>query len=701
MSLETLPPRPDSDRTVRIRRRVLLGFWLLCVAVLMVRAVDLQVVQGSDWREAAERQHRTTGEVPAARGAILDRTGVPLALSHETFQVSIAPHEVADTARTVALLAEALEIQPGELQRRIESDRRWVPLPGRYAPHVRDAVSGARGVYVARELRRFHPHNELVRGVLGAVIDDAGTGGIEQAFDEQLSGVPGLEVLARDSEGRPIPGETWLVQPPRAGGQVVLTLDADLQEIAHEALREAIGTTGSRGGDLIVTDPRTGEILAMVSVQDGTAAHLGGINTPYEPGSTLKPFTVAALLELGRASLADSVDTGHGQWRVAGRTISDVSVLGKVDLAHALRASSNVAMAKMVDRLTPAEQYEGLRDFGFGVPTGVELPGEVGGLLRRPQQWSAQSSASLAMGYEVSVTPLQMAMAYGALANGGVLMEPRLVKEVRDHAGRAVERFEPRSVRRVVSEGVAAELSQTLVGAVEDGTGGRARLATFSVAGKSGTTRAYDASGGYAAGGYYASFIGFFPAEAPQLVVFVKLDRPQGQYYGGATAAPVTRATMEAILASHRSPLDRGALAAVARAQAGPIPVTPVRGMSGTVDAGTGATRFASLGGAPGTVSEGTGAAPRGAGGGEPLEANGATSGEAEDGMLRLPDMRGANLRAAVRRLHGLGLVVEWNGPGPVRSTQPEPGASVAPGDTIRILGAPPGRASQRAGIDR
>lgn len=685
MSSPSFPQRPDSERTVRLRRRVLLGFWMVCVAVLMVRAVDLQVVQGADWREVAERQHRTTGEVPAARGAVLDRTGVPLALSHEAFQVSVAPHEVVDTVGTVDLLTETLELPSGELQRVFGSDRRWVPLPGRYAPHVRDVVSGTRGVYVARELRRFHPHRDLVRGVLGAVIDDAGAGGIEQAFDERLRGVPGVEVLARDSGGRPIPGETWLVQPPRAGGQVVLTLDADLQEIAHEAIQAAIETTGSRGGDLVVTDPRTGEVLAMVSVKEGTAAHLGAINTPYEPGSTLKPFTVAALLELGRASLSDSVDTGHGQWRVAGRTITDVSVLGKVDLAHALRSSSNVAMAKMAERLTPAEQYENLRDFGLGVATGIELPGEVGGLLRRPQQWSAQSPASLAMGYEVSVTPLQMAMAYGALANGGVLMEPRLVREVRDHAGRVVERFDPRSVRRVISEGVASQVSRTLVGAVEEGTGGRARLATFAVAGKSGTSRAYDADGGYATGEYYASFVGFFPAEAPQLVVFVKLDRPQGQYYGGATAAPVTRATMEAILASHRSPLDRGALAAVARAQADPETVTPVSKRSAPAREGANSARFASLGGAAG---------------GQSVTTTGET-GTSADGRLSLPDVRGTSLRAAVRRLHGIGLVVKWNGPGPVRSTRPQPGASVAPGDTIRLVGAPPGRSPQRAGIDR
>jgi cell division protein FtsI (penicillin-binding protein 3) len=681
-------PGAHHGRTVVLRRRFLLGFWLLCGIGLLGRSVELQLLEASQWRAEADRQHRTTGEIPAARGAILDRGGVPLALSHEAFRVSVAPHEVRDTARTAGLLEEALELSPAEAARVFQTGRRWVPLPGRFPPAARDALTGARGVYVERELRRFHPHDGLMRSVLGAVIDDAGAGGVEQHFDAHLRGTPGLEILARDSEGRPIPGETWVVEAPRSGGQVVLTLDADLQEIAGEALREAMETTGARGGDLLVTDPRSGEVLAMVSVRDGADAHLGGINTPYEPGSTLKPFTVATLLDRRKATLADSVDTGHGQWRVAGRTITDVSVLGKVDLAHALRASSNVAIAKMAERLSPAEQYEGLRDFGFGVPTGIALPGEVGGILRRPPQWSRQSPASLAIGYEISVTPLQMAMAYGALANGGLLMEPRLVRELRDPAGRILERHEPRAVRRVVSARAAAEVSRALVEAVEDGTGSRAQLATFAVAGKSGTSRAYGVDGGYEQGEYYASFVGFFPAEDPQLVVFVKLERPRGEYYGGATAAPVTRATMEAVLAAHRSPLDRRALAAIARSHAAvPGPASPVA----AARAGGWDGRESRIEGAPvpsfASLERGRTLPPpeipgaRGVGGGRIL-----------------PDVRGLDPRSAVRRLHGMGLVVTWEAPGPIGSTAPEAGSEVMAGDTIRLLAAPDGRSPPRGG---
>jgi cell division protein FtsI (penicillin-binding protein 3) len=681
----------EGSMAVVLRRRFLLGFWVLCGAGLLWKCVELQVLQGAEWRAEAERQHRTTGVVPAPRGSVLDRSGVPLAISHEVFRVSVAPHEVVDTAGTVEALMDFLDLRRVEAQRPFSSGSRWVPLRGRHPPSAREALSGMRGVYVERELQRFYPHGELMKGVVGTVIDEAGAGGIEQAFDGHLRGEAGSEVLARDPQGRPIPGQAWLVQAPRGGGQVVLTLDADLQEIAREALREALEETGARGGDVIVSDPRTGEILAMVSIKDGQVSHLGGINTPYEPGSTLKPFTVATLLSSGKAAMTDSVDTGPGFWRVAGRTITDVHSPGRADLTHVLRVSSNVGIAKLAQRLTPAEQYEGLRDFGFGVPSGIQLPGEVGGRLTRPDRWSSQSPASLAIGYEIGTTPLQMAMAYGSLANGGTLMEPRIVREIRDPAGRALERFEPRAVRRVVSPEVASEVNRALVGAVEDGTGTRARLATFAVAGKSGTSRVHG-PGGYEPGAYYASFVGFFPAEDPQLVVFVKLDRPQGPYYGGATAAPVTRATMEAILAAHAPPVDRRALAAMARRQAASvqgsgvtaIPVrrdgsAPTPGSQARIE-GAPVPAFASRNG-PGPTSS----SPLIDRGGEPVE-----------GGVLLPDLRGLAPRTAVRRLHGLGLVASWESAGAVRSTDPSPGSVVLAGDTVRIFGGdarpvPPG----------
>jgi cell division protein FtsI (penicillin-binding protein 3) len=536
------------------------------------------------------------------------------------------------------------------------------------------------GISLERELERFYPQGELARGLLGTVLDGAGQGGIEQRYEETLRGRPGREVAARDHAGKEIPGEVVRVEEPQPGGEVRLTIDLDLQEIAHQALQDALATTGARGGDLIVTDPRTGEILALVSMVGGKSNALSGINAPYEPGSTLKPFTVAGLLAHDLAALDDSVATEGGSWTVEGRTITDVHAYPNLTLGEALAVSSNVGIARAAQAFTPGLQYETLRDFGFGVPTGVELPGEVGGTLRRPDRWSRQSAVSLAIGYEIGVTPLQMALAYGALANGGVLMEPRLVAEVRDGDGRVLERREPRAVRRVIKRDVARALATVLEDVVEDGTATAARLDNFRVAGKTGTTRAH-VNGRYSAGRYYSSFVGFFPADAPQLVVFVMLDSPKGTYYGGATAAPVTRAMMEGALAARQTPLDRAALLrslrpapAEARALAAPSHAArvsvPPRGSEAASD-GNAALKFAELADRP---------APRSAG-----AAMHPAPGVLPPGGVTMPDLTGLAPRTAVRRLHALGFRVRWLGVGIVTSTLPAAGARLAPGDTVVV----------------
>jgi cell division protein FtsI (penicillin-binding protein 3) len=638
-----------------------LATWLLAALAICARAGQIQVLEASHWRGLAEAQHRDDMTVEAARGSILDRDGAPLAVSRERVRVSVAPREIQDMAATRALLREELGLSRSQAERLTSRQRAWAVAPDLHAPTVREKLRSVPGIHLERVLQRHHPHGELARSVLGSVVDASGSGGIEQAYERLLGGTPGSEVVARDNSGREIPGERLTIVPPRSGGEVVLTLDMDLQEIAQQALTEAIDETGAHGGDVVVTDPATGEVLALVSVRDGEANALSALNTPYEPGSTLKPFTVAALLERRLASLEDSLDIGNGTWRVEGRTLHDTHTRGRISLADALRESSNVGIAMAAQELTPGAQYENLRDFGFGVLTGIELPGEVGGTLRRPSGWTPQSPASLAIGYEISVTPLQMAMAYGALANGGLLMQPRLVREIRDADGAVLERTEPRVVRRVIDRDVAAKVGTALVGVVEDGTGMSARLASFAVAGKSGTAR-LNFGDGYEEGAYYSSFVGFFPADAPQLVVFVGLDRPQGEYYGGAVAAPVTRATMEAALAARATPLDRGALLRSTRRDGDRVAanVPPARFASQRVDA------------------------PRAADAG-PVKR------ETVDrtASVALPNVSGLPSRVAVRRLHALGLRVSSLGVGMIVGTEPRAGVRVQPGDTIRLrLGA-------------
>lgn len=651
----------DPHRKVRARRRFLLLSWIVVGGVLVARSAEVQVAEHREWANDALGQHQKTKVVPAPRGRIVDRNGGELAISHWRAEVGIAPNELRNPKTAASALVENLGLDARAAQRVTAAERSWHVVPGRYSMTQVVRLRELRGVHVEGELHRLYPREELGRGLLGRVQDGRGAGGVEQSMDAELSGRAGREIVARDNQGREIPGRLVTVEEPVPGREVALTIDMDLQAVAEDVLRDAVASTSARGGDLVVTDPVTGEILAIASVANGAPATLSAITTPYEPGSTVKPFTSAALLRHGLASLADSVDTGEGKWQVAGREITDVHGGGWLTLHQVIQQSSNVGIAKFASRLTHRQQYTNLRDFGFGTPTGIALPGEAAGVLRRPQEWSRQSPHSLSFGYELSATPLQMAMAFGALANGGLLMEPRLIKEVRGPDGLPVRVDRPRVVRRVLPEQIAETLTPVLVDVVENGTGAQARMSSFLVAGKSGTTRAVGDDGRYETGAYHSSFGAYFPADDPQLLFFVKLDRPQGTYYGGATAAPATRTALESLLSARRSPIDRRALARAQRRYIPPPPTTPLVRFAVATDVGGRAHRtvgFARV-----------------------------RSDDPREDEMTVPALEGASVRVALRRLHEMGLRVRLEGSGSVAETTPAEGASVWAGDTVRVRG--------------
>jgi cell division protein FtsI (penicillin-binding protein 3) len=643
---------------LRHRRRALLAVWLLCGIGVLVRAGHVQIVQGGTWAAIADRQQRAAEEIPAPRGRILDREGVPLVETRELYEVFVAPREVRDPEALEVRLVEVLGLSTREARRALDPDRRWTSL-GRFPPLAHSEFKATAGVHLQRVLRRDYPQGRMAGGVLGVAHDDGGVGGVEETFDDLLRGEPGRAIVAKDARGRHLLGQVFEMQVPRSGGDLVLTLDADLQEIARATLERAVESTGAEGGDLLVTDPRTGEVLAAVSLKDGEDRGTGFIGNPVEPGSTIKPFTLATLLSNRRGRLGDEIDVGLGRWATdCGRVLHDVGARGVLTLAEAIQVSSNVGVAKAAQALTPAEQYEGLRDFGFGEATGIRLKGESAGRLRTPDQWTCPSAASLAIGYEISVTPLQMAMAYGALANGGLLMEPRIVQEIRYPDGRR-ERMKPRVVRRVLSQGVADQVSSVLVEVVRQGTGKRAGLSAFTVAGKSGTARLFR-DGRYSTDRYFSSFVGYFPAESPQLVIYARLDGVEG--YGGELAGPVTRATMEAALASRGTPIQLGELPS-GRPGEGSVAV-PVRWVT------SGAAE-------PEAPSD--------------LELRQGWASPDQRWERRVPEVEGKPMREAAQTLHALGLRVRVEGFGPVRSVRPVPGTPVMTGDTILLRADPRG----------
>jgi cell division protein FtsI (penicillin-binding protein 3) len=628
----------------------LLGF----AAALVGRAAWVQLWQGNAWAARAERQHFTDAPVPAPRGDVLDATGDRLAESREMLRLAVAPREVREPAVLRRALATA-GVPAEVIARTTDRSRAWVIVPGRFLPSEVARAVPLRGVYSEPVSERVYALSPGLRGLIGHVNGEGEpVDGIELSLDSLLRGTAGSAMLLRDARGRSFEAPNDPGVAPSKGRSVTLTLNHELQEICERALADAVAQLGASGGDIVVLDPHDGALLAMASSRAGRSG-VTGLSEPFEPGSTMKPLVGAALLERGVVHAGDRVDTYGGSWTIFGRTINDVEKgMGKLTLRDVIRVSSNIGIAQFAQRLTPREEYEALRDFGFGTPTGLPFPTEAAGTLRTPKEWSKMSAASLAMGYEVAVTPLQLATAYAAIANGGELLEPALVREIRSADGTVLYRHERRVVRRVVSPEVAARVRGMLGEAVEKGTGMKADLTSFAVAGKTGTAR-LNAGGGYALGKYYASFIGLFPADAPQYVILVKLDDP-AKGYGAVTAAPVTRAVLEAALAARDAALDRGALANSDLRKAPPA-TAPAE--SASTDSGAGSVPMVVALDAP--VAD----APHAA------------------AAIAIPDVHGMVLREAVAKLHSAGLRVQLER-GASGTTTPSAGARVRRGTTVR-----------------
>ena len=644
-----------------VRLRVVeIGIGIALLA-LVLRAAQVQLIEGHRYAAAARAQRTERVVLDARRGTLYDRHGLGLALTQETYHVGIAPNELRDPSRDAGTIARQLRLAPRDVERALH--RRYAWFAGPFTPPEVQPLRSLRGIHLEPVLRRFYPSADFARAVIGRVGDDgrgggSGGGGLERLLDSLLAGIPGSAVVLKDREGREYESPARVIADPVAGSDVVLTLDAELQEIAQRALDDAIENMQADGGDVVMLDPRAGEILAVASRRADGSMRPSAFTETFEPGSLAKIFAAAALITFDRVRPGERVSGEGGRYRLADRVVTDEHPLPSLTLADAIRVSSNIALVKFAARLDPDEQYGVLRAFGFGAPTGVDFPAESPGRLRPPREWSRPSSASLAIGYELAVTPIQLAAAYGAIANDGVLLEPTLIREVRDPRGALLYRHHPEPVRRAVSPQVAAKLRDLLRGVVDPGgTGERAALANFQLAAKTGTARRV-VGGRYAAGQYTASFAALFPADAPQLVVVMKIDNPQkGSYFAAQTAAPVTRSMLEQALAARTVALDRARLSNVA-------PTTdraPLDEPDGVV---------------PYVVQW-------------PYVPD--TAAAQPDRVV--PNVTGRPLREAARTLHRRGFRVVVKGWGAVHHTWPAAGDSAAAGTTVTVfaeLPAPP-----------
>ena len=563
--MSSLHPTVAPDWRVTLRQRVLVVAALLAVWVTGIEAklVYLQVFKRADLEARAERQQERTQASPAKRGDILDRRGRVLATSVDADTVYAVPTEIDDAAAAARTLCGALgdcdSRERQALADRLSQRKAFAYVRRQVSPEQARRVTDLNldGVGFMKESKRFYPNKELAAHLLGWVgIDNKGLGGIESTYDSQIRGKPGTIVVHTDARRHVF---ARAERPPTAGSSIELTIDEYLQHIAERELHRGVRENVAPGGSAIIMNPRTGEILAMANEPtfnpnayrdfDDAERRNRGIQDLYEPGSTFKVVTASAAIEEKVLSTDALIDTNPGRLRIGNRVITDDAGRnnGVLSFTKVIVKSSNIGAVKIGFKVGTERMSRFVNLYGFGRQVSPDFPAENPGIVWRPEKWTDTALASVSMGYQVAVTPLQMVAAVSSVANGGSYVEPRVIRAVyRD--GRRYQ-LAPKALRRTVSADTAATLTSIMEGVVTDGTAKRAQIPGYTIAGKTGTAQKL-INGHYSHSDHNASFVGFLPSRAPELAIVVVIDSAKGPNgdHGGTVAAPIFRNIAEAAL---------------------------------------------------------------------------------------------------------------------------------------------------------
>ncbi|MDR1397938.1 MAG: serine hydrolase [Desulfarculales bacterium] len=576
--------RDDGRQKIRFRITIIGLCFALAYVLLLSRSFYLQVLERDHLAAVAQKEFMRQVEIDSRRGLIFDRNQEELAVTLDSDSIYARPVEISDPAQVGLRLASVLGDGDEKIISRLSGEKRFAWLARRVTPDKARAVRQMeiKGIGITTEPKRFYPHSTLACHVLGFTgLDAKGLEGLEAQYDSELTGTARTSLNMRDALGRTMHLNPEDFSGLPQGNHLLLTIDKQLQYQVEKILAATVSKYNAAGGQAIVMVPQSGEILAMAiepsfnpnafSSYPASVYRNRAVTDAFEPGSTFKMFVAAAALNQGKISLQQKIFCENGQWQVAGKVIHDTHNYGYLTVGEIIKYSSNIGTAKLGQMVGPEELNRAFTAFGFGQPTGVDMPGEAKGILRPVTHNRPVDLANICFGQGVAVTGLQLISAVSAVANGGVLMRPFLVKAIMDSQASLVSETRPAPLRRVVSIEAARELTEMLRQVTEEGgTGSRIKVDNYAIAGKTGTAQKAVA-GGYSKQDYISSFVGFLPADNPQLTVLVVIDSPRGGYYGGQVAGPawaaIAGAAMERLDWNRpqlaRSPQDKARAGAV------------------------------------------------------------------------------------------------------------------------------------------